>query len=253
VGVGEAVLVHDPVGLNAPGRLAGVEDERLLDTRRLGAPFGRDRLIGPGGLPVPSPGCAVGARPVGVLAVPRREEVPLLVPEQRLVCTRTKRINQGRVFWTNERIKSSREFLRLRKTEQRKKQGEGADDARTWQFPRVELVEIDLGDDGHGQLLLRHLPAEVVDHQLLVRGVEPEPRRQAQLRLRGPCHPPQRQSKPGKERPRNLWSGWLDLTTTTTPPEKPTPSPRLASLVSVRLVWSRKARWQRMINPLGVV
>jgi hypothetical protein len=86
VGVGEAVLVDDPVGLDAPGRLPGVEDERLLDARRLGAPPGRDRLVGSSGLPVPPPGGAVGARPVGVLAAPRREEVPLLAPEQGLLC-----------------------------------------------------------------------------------------------------------------------------------------------------------------------
>ena len=85
VRVGEAVLVHDPVGLDAPGRLAGVEHQRLLDARRPGAALGRDGLVGAGGLPVPPPGGAVGARAVGVLAAPRREEVPLLAAEQRLL------------------------------------------------------------------------------------------------------------------------------------------------------------------------
>ena len=85
VRVGEAVLVHDPVCLDAPGRLAGVEHERLLDPRHPAAALGRDRLVGPRRLPVPPPGGAVGARAVRVLAVPRREEVPLLAAEQRLL------------------------------------------------------------------------------------------------------------------------------------------------------------------------
>jgi len=46
------------------------------------------------------------------------------------------------------------------------------------------LVEVDLGDDGDGEALVGDLAAEVVDHQLLVGGVEAEPRRQVQLRLR---------------------------------------------------------------------
>jgi len=56
---------------------------------------------------------------------------------------------------------------------------------RTWELPGVELVEIDLGDDGHGDGKPGAAPAEVVHHQLLVGRVEPEPRRQLQLlRLR---------------------------------------------------------------------
>jgi hypothetical protein len=56
--VGEPVLVHDPVGLDPARRLAGVEDERLLDPERA-APQ-RDGLVGPGGLPVAVAGGAVG-------------------------------------------------------------------------------------------------------------------------------------------------------------------------------------------------
>jgi len=76
--------VHDPVGLDAPGRPAAVEDERLLDADVLAGGRGHDGLVGAGGLPVPRPGGAVGARAVGVFSVPWAEEVPLALAEQRL-------------------------------------------------------------------------------------------------------------------------------------------------------------------------
>jgi hypothetical protein len=84
---GEAVLVHDPVGLGALGRAALVEDERLLDAdalvgRRAAAAV--DGLVGAGGLPVAGARGAVRPDPVRVLAVPRAEEVPLPVPVIRL-------------------------------------------------------------------------------------------------------------------------------------------------------------------------
>ena len=77
---GEAVLVHDPVGLGALGRAALVEDERLLDADALAGGAALDGLVGAGGLPVAGPCGAVRADPVWVLAVARAEEVPLLVP-----------------------------------------------------------------------------------------------------------------------------------------------------------------------------
>jgi hypothetical protein len=81
--IGEAVLVHDPVGLDAPGRLAPVEHEGLLDPDVLAGGSGQDGLVGAGGLPVPGPGGAVGPGAVEVLALPRAEEVPLLLPEEQ--------------------------------------------------------------------------------------------------------------------------------------------------------------------------
>jgi hypothetical protein len=77
--------MHDPVGLESPGRLARVEDESLLDSCRPATALGRDRLVRARCLPIPPPGGAVGARAVWVLAVPRREEVPLLAAKQRLL------------------------------------------------------------------------------------------------------------------------------------------------------------------------
>ncbi|THU71524.1 hypothetical protein C4D60_Mb04t02340 [Musa balbisiana] len=59
----------------------------------------------------------------------------------------------------------------------------------TWKFPRVVLVEIDLGDDGHRQALAGGLAAEIVHNELLVCGVEPEPRRQVELRFGVSCPP----------------------------------------------------------------
>jgi hypothetical protein len=75
--------VHDPASLDTPGRLAPVEHEGLLDPDVVaGRRSGQDGLVGAGGLPVPGPGGAVGPGAVGVLALPRAEEVPLLLPEQ---------------------------------------------------------------------------------------------------------------------------------------------------------------------------
>jgi hypothetical protein len=74
--------VHDPVSFGAPGRLAAVEDEGLLDPDVVARRSRNDGLVGAGGLPVPGPGGAVGAGAVRVLAVPRAEEEPLLVSEQ---------------------------------------------------------------------------------------------------------------------------------------------------------------------------
>jgi hypothetical protein len=85
-GEAEAVLVHDPVGLGAPGRAALVEDERLLDADALAGGAVVDGLVGAGGLPVAGARRAVGADAVGVLAVARAEEVVLAVAVQGLGC-----------------------------------------------------------------------------------------------------------------------------------------------------------------------
>jgi hypothetical protein len=44
----------------------------------------------------------------------------------------------------------------------------------TGEVPWVALVDVDLGDDGHGAGHGGGLPGEVVDDELLVGGVEPE-------------------------------------------------------------------------------
>lgn len=67
--------MHDPIGLDAPRGLAGVEDESLFYAKRFGA---ADGFVGAGGLPVAGSGGPVGAGAVGVLAVPGGEEIPLL-------------------------------------------------------------------------------------------------------------------------------------------------------------------------------
>ena len=77
--------MHDPGRLGALGRAARVEDERLLDADALAGGGVVDGLVGAGGLPVPRRRRPVGPRAVGVLAVARAEEVPLLLPEGRLL------------------------------------------------------------------------------------------------------------------------------------------------------------------------
>ena len=58
----EAVLVHDPAAADALGRLAGVEDERLLEADGAAAVVGLDGAVGarpwPSSIPIPSPSWA---------------------------------------------------------------------------------------------------------------------------------------------------------------------------------------------------
>jgi hypothetical protein len=49
---------------------------------------------------------------------------------------------------------------------------------QTWKVPRVELVDVDLGDDGGRARRGGGTLAEVVEDEFLVRRVEPEPRRE---------------------------------------------------------------------------
>jgi hypothetical protein len=89
VGVGavEAVLVHDPARLLAPGGAAPVEDERLLHAHQRAAAAAADLAVLAGGLPVAGRRGAVGAQARRVLAVAEAVEVPLLLPHLRLVCS----------------------------------------------------------------------------------------------------------------------------------------------------------------------
>jgi hypothetical protein len=82
----EAVLVHDPVGALAAWRAAAVEDERLAEA--VHAAVARHAPVLARRLPVARRRGAVGARPVGVLAVAGTEEEPLQVAlrQERLVC-----------------------------------------------------------------------------------------------------------------------------------------------------------------------
>jgi hypothetical protein len=59
---------------------------------------------------------------------------------------------------------------------------------RTLDVPWLELVEVDVADDVEVDLLGGHLLAEVVVEQLLLRGVEAEPRRHARLAVHRDAH-----------------------------------------------------------------
>jgi hypothetical protein len=71
--------VHDPVCLDTLGRFAAVEHKGLLDSDVLARRSQQDGLVGAGGLPVAGSGGTVWPSAVGVLAVPRAEEVPLVL------------------------------------------------------------------------------------------------------------------------------------------------------------------------------
>ncbi|URE21056.1 hypothetical protein MUK42_37404, partial [Musa troglodytarum] len=84
---------------------------------------------------------------------------------------------------------------------------------------RVIFVEIDFGDDRHGRALAGYLPIQVVHDELLVGGVEPEPRWQVELGLSIslPSHPRARVSLKLSAscrylRPLVLGTGWVPAT-----------------------------------------
>lgn len=56
--------------------------------------------------------------------------------------------------------------------ERRKKRGLG-----TRELPRLALVDVDVGDHGEAEAAAADLALEVVEHQLLIRRMEAEPRR----------------------------------------------------------------------------
>ena len=53
----------------------------------------------------------------------------------------------------------------------------GAKKMHTWELPRVELVEINVGDDGDGKRCRRSFSLEVVNDEFFVGGVEAKARR----------------------------------------------------------------------------
>ena len=61
-------------------------------------------------------------------------------------------------------------------------------DELTLDVPWLELVEVDVGDDVEVDALQGHLLGEVVGEQLLLRRVEPEPRRHHRLPVHGNAH-----------------------------------------------------------------
>ena len=81
----QAVLVHNPIGFLALGRLPTVEHQRLLDAHLAVAIAHVNGLVSPRRFPVAARGRSVGPGAIWVLPVPRREEIPLSLPEQRLV------------------------------------------------------------------------------------------------------------------------------------------------------------------------
>lgn len=88
-------LVHDPIGLDAVLRLAVVIHERPLPADDL--PVVNDFLRRPASPPESASGLSIGSRPVLVLPVSRREEIPLFLslstPVQFCVSPRTRKDN----------------------------------------------------------------------------------------------------------------------------------------------------------------
>ena len=79
LGAGKPVLMHDPISLGPGGRLPSIEDQNLLHSHNLAAPWRCDLPVLPRGLPVPGPGRAVRPAPVPVLCLPQIEAVSLLL------------------------------------------------------------------------------------------------------------------------------------------------------------------------------
>ncbi|BAS85333.1 Os03g0624700, partial [Oryza sativa Japonica Group] len=156
----EPVLVHHPAGLGALGRPPAVEHQRLLHAGERAAV--EDLLVLAGGLPVAGVRGAVGADPRRVLAVAHAEEVPLLLPHACLACI-------SHPSTLRSCVRTIDQFIHLYVCICSRLTGE---------VPWLALVEVDVGDGAGGEAEVGDLAGEVVRHQLLVRRVEPEPRRQ---------------------------------------------------------------------------
>ena len=96
VRVFHAKFMHDPVGFDAVGGAAAVEDKGLAHADDGGAAVGGGVQLGvvddavlAGGLPVAGLGGAVRAEPRRVLAVAEAEEVPLVRAQLRHICMHT--------------------------------------------------------------------------------------------------------------------------------------------------------------------
>lgn len=92
--LGQAVLVHDPVGLDSLGSTALVENQSLLDADlngRLHVLGPVNWFVSPRGFPVSGARRSIRPSSVRVLAIARAEKVPFPLSEYRLVCKRTKR------------------------------------------------------------------------------------------------------------------------------------------------------------------
>lgn len=164
VDAGETVLMHDPISLFPSRRFAGIENQCFLYPQRLRLP---DRLVRPCCLPIPCSRRPVRPRPVRVLAVSRREKVPLLLPIQIHLCS--SETTQSLINYTTQKEKEKkRKAIPSNNRELGNK--------FTREEPRVESVEIDVFNDGNGDGLVGAFTAEVVHDQLLVGGVESEPR-----------------------------------------------------------------------------
>nr|GMC47285.1 hypothetical protein Iba_chr01aCG9900 [Ipomoea batatas] len=181
VNVGEPVLMHDPIRLLSLRRLAGVKHQRLLDPYRFRL---SDRLIGSGSLPVTSPRRPVRPRTVRILPVSRREEVPLFFAVQRHICNTKIQSHHFQSLLENRQNKSegeiqSHRFRSLLQNRQNKSEREiqshriqsllenrknKSEREITGEIPRVELVEINLGDNRDGNRQRRTLAAQIVHH-----------------------------------------------------------------------------------------
>ena len=73
--------MHDPVCFDALGWSAFVEDQSFLHTDLPRASWGSDRFIGSGGFPITRSRGSVGPSTIGILAVSRAEEIPLVLTE----------------------------------------------------------------------------------------------------------------------------------------------------------------------------
>lgn len=82
----QAVLVHNPVGLEALGGAPTVEDQRLLHANP-NTPAVHHLPVLARGLPVPLLRGPVGPHSRGVLPVTHTEEVPFVLPHLRLLCS----------------------------------------------------------------------------------------------------------------------------------------------------------------------
>ena len=110
VNVGEAILVHNPIGFDSFRCFPGVENQSLFNSKCFGLSNG---LIRPGRFPVPGSGRPVRPWTVWIFSVPWREEIPLLFAVQSQFCSK-KSENNYKLNNSNKNIRKGSKFFETR-------------------------------------------------------------------------------------------------------------------------------------------
>lgn len=134
--ISQAILMHDPIGLNALWWLALVKNKSFFHPNILRPAI--NCLVCPCGLPITWHSCSIRPNPIWVLPVSWGKEIPLIFPKLCLVCTtqNTQSIQLITPIYTHNYTYTYTFIWGKARVLQTRK------------FPRIKFVEINLRDYG---------------------------------------------------------------------------------------------------------